>query len=249
MLEPVPIRRFPAMRDPLRRLRNELEGRTIEDEHGSWRIHVYCVVFAEGCYWMEIAISGARRYEIMLRLTSSLAARKVAASLAVWLHTGEMASGGVHVHTVNEVPAPRVVEGDTDVVDFDTEIGLATTALGSFGLTAPSTTDEAHTVSKQAHPILKSLGDTIRALRAQRKLSQEALADLAAIDRSYMSGIERGRRNISVLHAARIAAALEISLADLLRLDVPEAPPLVAASAWRHREDRMWEVGRYLSIS
>jgi transcriptional regulator with XRE-family HTH domain len=46
-------------------------------------------------------------------------------------------------------------------------------------------------------------------------LSQEALADLAHIGRSYMSGIERGVRNFSVLHLLRIARALKISPTDL----------------------------------
>jgi len=57
---------------------------------------------------------------------------------------------------------------------------------------------------------------TIRLLRQQRGLSQEALAHLAALDRSYMSGIERGRRNLSILNMARIAAALRVPLSDLL---------------------------------
>jgi len=46
-------------------------------------------------------------------------------------------------------------------------------------------------------------------------LSQEALADVARIGRSYMSGIERGVRNCSVLHLLKIARALRVSPADL----------------------------------
>ena len=111
-------------------------------------------------------------------------------------------------------------------------------------------------MSKAAHPILKLLGARIRVLRAQRKLSQEALADLAAIDRSYMSGVERGLRNISVLHAARIANALEVSLAELLRLG-PAGEQLLASGVWMVAENDAplnaaelaeWEVGRYLSL-
>ncbi len=45
------------------------------------------------------------------------------------------------------------------------------------------------------HPALKRLRLRIRSLREQRHLSQEALADIAKIGRSYMSGIERGVRN------------------------------------------------------
>jgi transcriptional regulator with XRE-family HTH domain len=65
------------------------------------------------------------------------------------------------------------------------------------------------------HPILRRLGTRVRELRQQRGLSQEAFADVCRIDRSYMSGIERGVRNISVLHLARLAKGLGISIADL----------------------------------
>ena len=44
------------------------------------------------------------------------------------------------------------------------------------------------------------------------------LADLAHLDRSYMSSVERGLRNVSVLNVARIATALEVPLSDLLYL-------------------------------
>ena len=66
------------------------------------------------------------------------------------------------------------------------------------------------------HPALKRLGNRVRVLRAAKGLSQEAFADAAGIDRSYVSGIERGVRNISVLNLYRIARALNIHPAQLL---------------------------------
>ncbi|MCC7178435.1 MAG: helix-turn-helix transcriptional regulator [Acidobacteria bacterium] len=60
----------------------------------------------------------------------------------------------------------------------------------------------------RANPFLKQLGNRIRELRARAGLSQEALADEAGLDRSYMSGVERGVRNVSVLALAKIAKAL-----------------------------------------
>jgi transcriptional regulator with XRE-family HTH domain len=48
-------------------------------------------------------------------------------------------------------------------------------------------------------------------------LSQEALAERARVDRTYVSGIERGVRNPTIATAERIAAALESRLEDLLR--------------------------------
>jgi transcriptional regulator with XRE-family HTH domain len=46
-------------------------------------------------------------------------------------------------------------------------------------------------------------------------MSQESLADIAKIGRSYMSGIERGVRNCSTLHLIRLARALHVSVGDL----------------------------------
>jgi transcriptional regulator with XRE-family HTH domain len=66
------------------------------------------------------------------------------------------------------------------------------------------------------HPFLKKLGTRIRRLRERKGLSQEALADLARLDRSYMSGIERGVRNFSILNLAKIAKALSVSPGSLL---------------------------------
>jgi transcriptional regulator with XRE-family HTH domain len=64
------------------------------------------------------------------------------------------------------------------------------------------------------HPALKRLGKRIRGLREQKGLSQEALADLTNIGRSYMSGIERGVRNCSTLHLLRLARALRVRIGD-----------------------------------
>ena len=66
-----------------------------------------------------------------------------------------------------------------------------------------------------ADPVLKALGRRVRELRVARGWSQERLADEAGLDRSYMSGVERGVRNISVLRLAEIASALRVSLSAL----------------------------------
>jgi transcriptional regulator with XRE-family HTH domain len=59
-------------------------------------------------------------------------------------------------------------------------------------------------------------GRNVRRLRQQRGLTQEQLAFEAEIDLTYMGGIERGRRNPSLLVMARIAEALSVSLPKLL---------------------------------
>lgn len=65
--------------------------------------------------------------------------------------------------------------------------------------------------------VLKEFGVRVRAIRAQRGLSQEDLARLAKIDRTYIGGIERGERNAGIKNIWRIADALGVSAADLFR--------------------------------
>ena len=60
------------------------------------------------------------------------------------------------------------------------------------------------------------MGRNVRRLRQQRKLTQEQLAFEAEIDLTYMGGIERGKRNPSLLVMARIADALGVPLLKLL---------------------------------
>jgi transcriptional regulator with XRE-family HTH domain len=62
----------------------------------------------------------------------------------------------------------------------------------------------------------KVLGKNIRRLRQQKSMTQEELAFEAEIDLTYMGGIERGRRNPSLLVMARIAEALSVPLGKLL---------------------------------
>jgi transcriptional regulator with XRE-family HTH domain len=61
-----------------------------------------------------------------------------------------------------------------------------------------------------------TLGKNVRKYRQQRKLTQEQLAFGAEIDLTYVGGIERGRRNPSLLVMARIADALQVPLAKLI---------------------------------
>lgn len=53
-------------------------------------------------------------------------------------------------------------------------------------------------------------GKTLRALREENNLSQEELADIAGLDRSYISGVERGKRNISLRNIYKIAEAIKV---------------------------------------
>jgi len=60
-------------------------------------------------------------------------------------------------------------------------------------------------------------GKVIKELRINKKISQEKLALESDIDRTYISDIEKGERNVSLLIIDRLAKALQISLNDLFK--------------------------------
>jgi len=63
----------------------------------------------------------------------------------------------------------------------------------------------------------RRLGHNLRAYRQERGLSQEALAQLLGVHRTYMGGVERGERNLTLKSVERIAERLELEPLDLLR--------------------------------
>lgn len=68
---------------------------------------------------------------------------------------------------------------------------------------------------KRLAAVAKALGSRVRELRQRRAWSQEYLAGLADIHRTYLWGIERGVRNPSLRHLAQIADALGVPIAEL----------------------------------
>ena len=65
--------------------------------------------------------------------------------------------------------------------------------------------------------VLARFGKNVRSLRRDRGLSQEQLADLAKLDRTYVGGVERGERNVGLLNIIRIASSLGVSASELLQ--------------------------------
>lgn len=63
--------------------------------------------------------------------------------------------------------------------------------------------------------IKKRFGARIRELRKQKGLSQETLALVCELDRTYIGGVERGERNISLVNIHKIATALDVPVMDL----------------------------------
>ncbi|MGH2878767.1 MAG: helix-turn-helix domain-containing protein [Solirubrobacteraceae bacterium] len=62
----------------------------------------------------------------------------------------------------------------------------------------------------------KALGKNLRAYRETRKLSQEVFADVLGVHRTYMGGVERGERNLTLKSVERIAQRLGIDPLALL---------------------------------
>lgn len=74
----------------------------------------------------------------------------------------------------------------------------------------------------------RTVGRNLRSYRKARELSQEAFADVLGVHRTYMGGVERGERNLTLKSVERIAGRLELEPLSLLMPD----------GLSRRREDR-----------
>lgn len=68
--------------------------------------------------------------------------------------------------------------------------------------------------------LLKSFGQNLKEYRKKSGLSQEGLALECGLDRTYISGIERGKRNVSLINIFKIAQTLRIDPCCLLKFEV-----------------------------
>jgi len=76
-------------------------------------------------------------------------------------------------------------------------------------------TNNSHKYSAKEQKVMKDLGIRVRQLREKADLSQETLAELSKVHRTYISTIERGQQNISLTVLIRLADALDTSLEGL----------------------------------
>ena len=60
-------------------------------------------------------------------------------------------------------------------------------------------------------------GNRVRKLRIAQGLSQETLAQKAGLHRTYIGGIERGERNISLINIQKISIALHVTIEDIMK--------------------------------
>jgi transcriptional regulator with XRE-family HTH domain len=63
----------------------------------------------------------------------------------------------------------------------------------------------------------RTVGRNLRRYRQERGLSQEAFADLVGVHRTYMGGLERGERNLTLRSVERIAAVIGVDPVELMR--------------------------------
>ncbi len=63
------------------------------------------------------------------------------------------------------------------------------------------------------------VGKRVKELRNKLGVSQEELADMAELDRTYITSIERGKRNISIVNIEKLANALNVSLSIFFDFD------------------------------
>ena len=64
-------------------------------------------------------------------------------------------------------------------------------------------------------PILLAFGQRVQELRKKRNLSQEQLADMSGVHRTYIGMVERAEKNITLRNIKKIAKALDVNIKDL----------------------------------
>lgn len=68
--------------------------------------------------------------------------------------------------------------------------------------------------------MLETFGRNLKALRGQKGISQEEFADKTKLDRTYISGLERGKRNPSYLTLLKLAQSLDVRIEQLFTEDI-----------------------------
>jgi transcriptional regulator with XRE-family HTH domain len=71
-------------------------------------------------------------------------------------------------------------------------------------------------VNEQEAALIRALGKRVRLLRLTREMTQEELAEASGMSRSFISIIEHGAHGVEVVRLVRLAAALDVTLVELL---------------------------------
>jgi transcriptional regulator with XRE-family HTH domain len=68
--------------------------------------------------------------------------------------------------------------------------------------------------------IKRKIGDRIREFRTELKLTQEALAFKADMDKTYLNEVENGKRNVSIVNLEKIILALEVNVREFFNNEI-----------------------------
>ena len=71
----------------------------------------------------------------------------------------------------------------------------------------------------------KTVGRNLRAYRMERGLSQEAFADQLGVHRTYMGGVERGERNLTLKSLEKMAEQIGVEARELLEVEASTSIP------------------------
>jgi transcriptional regulator with XRE-family HTH domain len=63
----------------------------------------------------------------------------------------------------------------------------------------------------------KRIGQRVRAFREKRNISQEELADICGLHRTYVGSVERGERNLTVTSLQTLAKGLRVTMAEIVK--------------------------------
>jgi transcriptional regulator with XRE-family HTH domain len=74
-------------------------------------------------------------------------------------------------------------------------------------------------VRNESKEVQVRFGREVRRLRTAKALSQEDLAEVCGLHRTYIGSVERGERNVSIENIARIAKALGVEISSLFRTE------------------------------
>ena len=77
--------------------------------------------------------------------------------------------------------------------------------------------------------IARQVGARIREIRQRKKLTQEIVAEKAAVNASYYGRVERGDANVSLKLLVDISVALEVPLVELVDVSPPRSPETMAS--------------------
>jgi methanogenic corrinoid protein MtbC1/DNA-binding XRE family transcriptional regulator len=206
-------RSFPAPRDlGLRALVAAPQG----ERHA---LAAQCIAALLGWHgWRVDLLGGDLPAEELARFAASRGADLVALSVTLPAHLPAAAAAAHAVAALD--PAPALLVGGAALGSPpQLPAGFPAAAVAADALTGVERAEQiaGRPAARDLGAYLETVGRRIQELRRARGLSQAALGGAAGLTRSYLSAVEQGRQNITLDAALRLAGALRVQVAELLR--------------------------------